>query len=80
MPSRQAQEQILKNNVVHQSQIKELLEHRQTISEKISAAIERGGKIRLEDLLEDSSINVDNEDIEDQMRIICNNTGKSNFK
>jgi CCR4-NOT transcription complex subunit 1 len=30
-------------------------------------------------LIEDNSIKVDNEDVEDSLRIICNNTGKSNF-
>ena len=30
-------------------------------------------------MIEDNSIKVDNEDVEDSLRIICNNTGKSNF-
>ena len=54
--------------------------YRQTITSKISAAISKGSKLRLEDLIEDNSIKVDNEDVEDSLRIICNNTGKTNFK
>jgi len=50
------------------------------ITEKLRRAIEAGTKVRIEDLLEDSSIKVQDEYVEDQIRIICNNTGKSNFK
>lgn len=48
--------------------------------DKIQKAIDDGSKIRFEDLLEDDTIHLDNEYVEDQIRIICNNTGKSNFK
>jgi len=65
---------------VHQHQIKDLLAYRNFLNEKVKQAIEGVSKLRLDDLLEDTSINVNNEYVEDQMRIICNNTGKSNFK
>lgn len=57
-----------------------MLEYRQQIKDKIQIAINNNTKIRLEDLLDDTTIKLDNEYVEDQMRIICNNTGKSNFK
>lgn len=53
---------------------------KQTIKDKIQEATSNNLKLRLDDLLEDSSIKIDDEYIEDQIRIICNNTGKSNFK
>ena len=65
---------------MHQHQIKDLLAYRNFLNEKVKQAIEGVSKLRLDDLLEDTSINVNNEYVEDQMRIICNNTGKSNFK
>ena len=80
MPSRQTQEQIQPRSIVHQHQIKDLLAYRNFLNEKVKLAIEGVSKLRLDDLLEDTSINVNNEYVEDQMRIICNNTGKSNFK
>jgi hypothetical protein len=48
--------------------------------EKIRNAKETGGKVRLEELLDDSSIKVESEYVEDQIRIICNNTGRGNFE
>jgi hypothetical protein len=48
--------------------------------EKIRNAKDTGGKVRLEELLDDSSIKVESEYIEDQIRIICNNTGRGNFE
>jgi hypothetical protein len=50
------------------------------ISDKLKTAIENSTKVRLEDLFEDKTITVGNEWVEDSMRIICNNTGKGNFK
>ena len=66
--------------MVNQNQIQELVELKKIISDKIKSHIEAGTKVRLDDLLEDETINVDNEHVEDQIRIICNNTGKGNFK
>jgi len=78
MPSRSTDS--VPKNEVHQSQIKELLEYREVIDTKFKSAIAQGLKVRLDDLLEDTTINVGDEYVEDQIRIICNNTGKGNFK
>jgi hypothetical protein len=39
-----------------------------------------GNKVRLADLLDDDSIKVESEYVEDQIRIICNHTDRGNFK
>lgn len=67
-------------NVITPNQIQELLEYQKKIDEKIKRAHELGSKVRLDDLLDDETIKVENEYVEDQIRIICNNTGKGNFK
>lgn len=53
---------------------------KQSIKDKILEATNNSTKLRLDDLLEDVSIKIEDEFIEDQIRIICNNTGKGNFK
>lgn len=50
------------------------------IADKIRKAQENGTKVRLDDLLEDPTIKVESEDVEDSIRKICNNTGRGNFK
>jgi hypothetical protein len=65
---------------ISHNQISELLEYKKIIEAKITKAIEVGGKVRLADLLDDESIIVENEYVEDQMRIICNHTDRGNFK
>lgn len=50
------------------------------IGDKIKKAIENGTKVRLDEILDDPSIKVENEDVEDNIRKICNNTGRGNFK
>jgi hypothetical protein len=79
MPNRQ-QETIQQKKQINQAQISQLLQMKQTIKDKIQEATNNTSKLRLDDLLEDSLIKIDDEYIEDQIRIICNNTGKSNFK
>lgn len=79
MPSKQ-QDTIHSKKQVNQNQIADLLDFRQQIKDKIQTAINNNTKIRFEDLLDDTTIKLDSEYVEDQMRIICNNTGKSNFK
>ena len=61
-------------------QVHELLEYKKIIEEKLNKAIESGGKVRLADFLDDESISVENEYVEDQIRIICNHTDRGNFK
>lgn len=61
-------------------QVNELLEYKKIIEGKISKAVESEGKVRLADLLDDETIKVENEYVEDQIRIICNHTDKGNFK
>lgn len=51
-----------------------------SLNEKIKATVEKGSKLRLTDLLDDESIKVDDEWTEDQIRLICNQTDKGNFK
>lgn len=67
-------------NEVTQNQIQELLEYQKVIDEKIKNAKDQGTKARLDELLDDETIKVENEYVEDQIRIICNNTGRGNFK
>ena len=64
MPSKQ-NEAFASKKVINQHQIQELLEHKKKISEKIKNSLEAGSKIRLDDILEDETINVDNEHVED---------------
>jgi hypothetical protein len=81
MPSRPAPDQQLQPKLlVHQRQFQQLLDFHEVITEKLRRAVENETKVRLEELLEDSSIQIQDEYVEDQIRIICNNTGKSNFK
>lgn len=46
----------------------------------IKKAQENGTKVRLDEILEDPTIKVESEDVEDSIRKICNNTGRGNFK
>lgn len=62
------------------NQVNELLEYKKVIDGKIAKAIESGGKVRLADLLDDESISVESEYVEDQIRVICNHTDRGNFK
>ena len=64
MPSK-GNEAFASKKVISQTQIQELLEYKKKISEKMKTCIESGGKMRLDDLLEDVTINVDNEHVED---------------
>jgi nicotinamide riboside kinase len=43
-------------------------------------ASDSGGKVRLAELLDDESITVENEYVEDEIRKICNHTDRGNFK
>lgn len=43
-------------------------------------ATDSGGKVRLAELLDDESITVENEYVEDEIRKICNHTDRGNFK
>jgi hypothetical protein len=47
------------------NQVNELLEYKKVIDDKIAKAIESGGKVRLADLLDDESISVESEYVED---------------
>lgn len=60
---------------VTESQYQELLDIQTKISEKIKKAVDAEAKVRLDDILEDETITVDSDTIED-IRCICNNTGK----
>jgi hypothetical protein len=79
MPSK-TQDSIQDKKQINPIQIAQLLELKQGIKEKFQTAIDNSSKLRLDDLMEDNTINLDDEFVEDQIRIICNNTGKSNFK
>ena len=46
---------------------------------KIQKAISENNKMRIEDLLDDPSMPGPNETIQEQIKFICNNTGKNNF-
>ena len=46
---------------------------------KIQKALSDGSKMRIEDLLEDPSMAGPNETVQEQIKFICNNTGKNNF-
>ena len=81
MPSRGAADQVpAPRNTINVNQIKELLAFQETINAKIKKAQEAQSKVRLDDLLDDENIKVQNEYVEDQIRIICNNTVRGNFK
>ena len=82
-PSGQTQESLQPSsarNEVTQNQIQELLDYQKVIDEKIKNAKEQGTKARLDELLDDETIKVENEYVEDQIRSICNHTGRGNFK
>lgn len=42
-------------------------------------AISENAKVRLEEVIEDPNISLPKEDIQEQIKFICNNTGKNNF-
>jgi len=42
-------------------------------------AIQENAKIKLEDLIEDNNLPGPNPDQQEQIKFICNNTGKNNF-
>jgi hypothetical protein len=48
------------------------------MDEKIQRAVEKNAKVRLDDLLEDESLKVEAETVE-EIRMICNSTAKQNF-
>lgn len=50
------------------------------IDSKLEKALSESVKIRLEDLLEDLSLPTPSDNCQEQIKFICNNTGKSNFK
>lgn len=82
-PSRTPQEVLLAQaarQVVQPAQVQELQEYKKKIDEKIARASEQGTKLRLDDILEDESITIENIDIQDQIRLACNNAGRANFK
>lgn len=82
-PSRPPQQVLLPQaarQVVSPAQVQELQEYKRKIDEKIARASEQGTKLRLDDILEDESITIENVDIQDQIRLACNNAGRANFK
>ena len=82
-PSRTPQDPMLGSsakNIVSPAQIQELQEYKRKIDEKIMRANEQGSKVRLDDILDDETIKVENEWIQDQIRMTCNNAGRANFK
>lgn len=81
MPSRATQDAFNQpRNQLSQSQIKELLDYHQAIAAKISNALKQESKLRFEELIEDASIVIEDEYVEGEIRKICNNTGRANFK
>lgn len=66
--------------LVNDKQIQELQEYKKKIDEKIARANDQGSKVRLDDILDDETIKVENEWIQDQIRMTCNNAGRANFK
>lgn len=61
-------------------QLAELVSYQAVIEKKIKTALEKGGKVSLAELLDDDTIKVDNEWVEDKIRVICNHTVRGNFK
>ena len=51
----------------------------QQLDSKIQKAIQENFKVRLEDLIEDSSMPGPPPEAQEQIKFICNNTGKNNF-
>ena len=63
-PSRTPQDPLLgqaARNVVSPAQIQELQEYKRKIDEKITRASEQGTKLRLDDILDDETIKIENE-------------------
>ena len=79
MPQKQS-ESMQQKKPINQNQIARLVELKQVIKDKIQNSITSGMKLRIDDMIEDQSLQLEDEYVEDQIRIICNNTGKSNFK
>ena len=46
---------------------------------KIQKALQENAKVRLEDLIEDSNMAGPPPEAQEQIKFICNNTGKNNF-
>lgn len=51
----------------------------QLLDAKIQRAISENFKVRLEDLIEDSNMPGPPPEAQEQIKFICNNTGKNNF-
>lgn len=49
------------------------------MEQKINKALADGNKLRLEDLIDDTNMPGPNETVQEQIKFICNNTGKNNF-
>lgn len=63
-PSRTPQDPLLgqtARNVVSPAQIQELQEYKRKVDEKIARASDQGTKLRLDDILDDETIKIENE-------------------
>ncbi len=65
---------------VEQQPNAEHLAWQEVIDKKISEAKIQKTKIRLEDLIEDHLLQLPNQESQEHIKFICNNTGKSNLK
>lgn len=59
---------------------KEYLVWQEHIDKRINDTKTQKSKLRLEDLIEDPLLQLPSQDSQEQIKFICNNTGKSNFK